>query len=145
MAREDNEIVVNFDYYGDSLVLAESDDDDHAAGAHPGEARVEVDPLVEAFARSPYDPVIGAMMMGRATGEVVARPPEIRWMRVITYRLAIGLVAQLPLAYYFGVDFRPLGGVLSSSSVVLSPVFAAAGLLLLLHLLLTEFLTPIPR
>ncbi|MEZ4521867.1 MAG: hypothetical protein R3A46_09545 [Thermomicrobiales bacterium] len=135
--EERNELVVNFDYYGNSIVLAEDEDDDHAPGAHPGEARVEVDPLVEAFARSPYDPVIGAMMMGRATGEVIARPPGMRWMRVVSWLLGIGLVAQFPLWLIFspGWDLGVFPAfTLASSGFVASFLFGIGGMVLLYRL-----------
>ena len=133
--KEQNEVVVTFDYYGDSLNLSETEDGDYKPGAHPGEARVEVDPLVEAFARSPYDPVIGAMMMGRATGEVIAHPPEPAWMRAIAAILAIGLIGQLPIVYFarWGDDF--LAVQLASPSFVLSVVLACGGLMLAVRLL----------
>ena len=133
MADEEHEVVVTFDNQGDSVVLTETEDD-YIPGAHPGEVRVEVDPLVEAFARSPYDPIIGAMMMGRATGEVIAHPPRIPWMRVIAYVLAVGLIGQFLLGIYFWSDVGISLAWLSSSGTVLNFLLALGGLLLLARL-----------
>jgi len=133
--EEENEIVVTFDYSGESLHLTETEDGDYEPGAHPGEARVEVDPLVEAFARSPYDPVIGAMMMGRATGEVIARPPERGWMRAIAAVLAVGMIGQLPVTIYLLMRDDFISAQLASPSFVTSILFAVGGLLLAARLL----------
>jgi hypothetical protein len=128
-----HEIVVHFDDSGESIVLNEAGDDP-APGAHPGEARVEVDPLVEAFARSPYDPIIGAMMMGRATGEVIAHPPRIGWMRVIAYLLAIGLIGQLVAMLYLAFESGRFGLGASLPSLLLTVLLAFGGVLLLRRL-----------
>ena len=132
--KQTHEIVARFDYGGEPIVLSESDD-----GITPmvqtDEARVEVDPLVEEFARRPYDPVIGAMMMGRATGEVIAHPPRIGWMRVISYLLAIGMIAQLIAVFYFAIDAGRFGIGASLPSTGLALVMAAGGVLLLRRLL----------
>lgn len=134
--NQNGDIVVNVDYSGDSLVLTDPEADDLEPGAFAGEARVEVDPLVEAFARSPYDPVIGAMMMGRATGEVVKRPPRRSWMRPIAYLLAIALIGQfLVLAYDAFVRNDPVFKAMSLSGLVFALAFAAGGALLLARLL----------
>ena len=132
---EQQEIVVHFDYNDESLVLSESEDDEHNPGAYPGEARVEVDPLVEAFARSPYDPVIGAMMMGRATGEVIARPPGQSWMRVIAGILALGMIGQFPITVYFATRSGGSGPILSSPSLAVGLALMLGGLLLAYRLL----------
>jgi hypothetical protein len=133
---ESGEIVVRFDYSGDSLVLSEAADDEHDPGVFAGEARVEVDPLVEAFARSPYDPVIGAMMMGRATGEVIVRPPGGAWMRPLAYLLAIGMVGQFAtwIYYIFQSGDRMFIGS-SLASFAFSVAIGVGGLLLLVRLL----------
>ncbi len=134
MAEEEHEILVRFDYNGESLVLQETEDGDFKPGAHPGEAHVEVDPLVEAFARSPYDPVIGAMMMGRATGEVIARPPRGGWMRAIALLMAIGMLGQLPVTMYFVNRESTRGLLLASPSLLIGIAFALGGLLLIRRL-----------
>src|ERR671919_113666 len=107
MAEEEqrHEIVARFDSSGESIVLAESDDDSTPT-VQAGEARVEVDPLVEAFARSPYDPVIG-------------------------YFLAIGMIGQLVAIVYFGIDAGRLGIGISLPSVGLALAMAVGGVLLL--------------
>jgi hypothetical protein len=135
MAEEENEILVRFDYNDESIVLTETADGDFQPGAHPGEALVEVDPLVEAFARSPYDPVIGAMMMGRATGEVIARPPKGGWMRALALVMAVGMIGQLPVMIYYLYRQEADGFVLASPSLLVSAVFAAGGLLLIHRLM----------
>lgn len=133
MADEEHEVVVTFEHHGDSVVLTETEDD-YIPGAHPGEVRVEVDPLVEAFARSPYDPIIGAMMMGRATGEVIANPPRIPWMRAMAYALGIALVGQFPLTLYFAVDAGGAFPWLTSGWTVLYFFLTIGGLILLARL-----------
>ena len=133
MADEEHEVVVTFEHFGDSVVLAETEDD-YIPGAHPGEVRVEVDPLVEAFARSPYDPIIGAMMMGRATGAVIANPPRIPWMRAIAYALAIGLIGQFLVSIYFWMDADAALTWLSAPGTILNFLLAVGGLILLARL-----------
>ncbi len=133
--EEREEVIVNFEYSGDSLTLSETDDGDYEPGAHPGEARVEVDPLVEAFARSPYDPVIGSMMMGRATGEVIANPPDAGWMRAVAGLLAVGLIAQFPLVMIINTGGNFLDIQLSSPGFVVSMLLGLGGLLLAARLL----------
>lgn len=132
MANQDEreEVIVNFEYSGDSLSLSETDDGDYEPGAHPGEARVEVDPLVEAFARSPYDPVIGSMMMGRATGEVIADPPDAGWMRAVAAILAIGLIAQFPITGIVLMRDGFFDIQLASPGFVVSCLLGIGGLLL---------------
>lgn len=134
--EHDEEIIVNIEYSGDRLVLNDPEVDAYDPGAFAGEARVEVDPLVEAFAHSPYDPVIGAMMMGRATGEVIRRPPRLSWMRLIAYLLAIVLIGQL-LVISYAAFFRGDRAftALSLAGLACALVFAVGGVLLLARLL----------
>lgn len=129
-AEERYEVVVHVEYSGDTMTLTETDEGDFEPGAHPGEARVDVDPLVEAFARSPYDPVIGAMMMGRATGEVIADPPDVPWIRAIAAILAVGMIGQLPVTIYLLLRAEMAAAQLASPSFVVSGVFAVGGLIL---------------
>ena len=61
-------------------------------GQREQETLIEVDPLIQEFLRTPYDPVIGAAAMGRLTGEAVRRPAASGWLRWLAWLVAFALI-----------------------------------------------------
>jgi len=103
------------------------------------ETLIEVDPVIAAFLRSPYDPVAGAAAMGRLTGEVVRNPPRDGWMLGLTVLVGVACAGSALAALGFlyspdvEVDMRWFRFMLVESLIVSTP-FALAGLLILWRL-----------
>ncbi|HEX5501340.1 MAG TPA: hypothetical protein VFW96_01875 [Thermomicrobiales bacterium] len=114
-------------------------------GGHPRErgdqqAIVGVDPVLRDYLRVPYDPYYSALMEGRATGTVIARPPRHGWMRLMAFLLVIALFAGalIGISEIAGAvpEVFPAGHVVGGIYVLLvSSPFTAAGVLLLWRLI----------
>lgn len=106
----------------------------NSAGEVPAEQErlVVEDADVRAYLRAPYDPYYSARMAGRATGEVVRRPPERGWPRAMAALLALTLLSMpgLGIARILGGGPLDEGGQM----VLVASPFGYAGLLLIWRL-----------
>ncbi len=138
---KEEELLISFDDRAEPIRLWQDDDEDITPGAHAGEAYTEVDPLVDKYLSNPYDPVLGAMMLGRATGEAIKKTPRSGWMRTLTWFLAIALLIEGFYGILYILDLAPAvlnaenGPSFPFSAIALSGPFLAAGLLLLWRLI----------
>lgn len=106
---------------------------DSASVAPTEQERLLVEDVdVRAYLRAPYDPYYSAWMTGRATGEVVRRPPERGWSRAMAILLALTLLSMPGLGVVRILGGGPLdeGGPML---LVASP-FGYAGVLLIWRL-----------
>jgi hypothetical protein len=117
----------------------EPDDDQSPMTQH--EARVEVDPTVEDFARSPYDPLFAARMLGSSLGHVAEQPPRTGGFAIWAFGLGMALLLVLVLLVFSVIDRLlsaiPLAtGVVDLLSAVLAIPFGIAGFLIVWRLLM---------
>lgn len=107
-------------------------------GQQEQETLIEVDPLIQEFLRSPYDPVIGAAAMGRLTGEAIRNPPRGTWYGALSVLTALTclMMAVSALGWLYAGGETELGGFRFElyKSLLVSLPFALGGLLLLWRL-----------
>jgi hypothetical protein len=108
-------------------------------GQQEQETLIEVDPVIEAFLRSPYDPVVGMMAFGRLTGEVVRNPPRTGWMLPLTILVGVACVSAAisALGFLYGSDTTLDMGWFQFKlyeSLIVSLPFTLAGALILWRL-----------